>query len=333
MGVGNFPTYFVDGPEPIAPVHGLLPAAEAPAAGVRIIVDTTAGPVDYNELPDRSDLVNYTPPPNAGRERWLNGIAVWPYPPDTPDGWDACRTTQSPVQTKGFGTTVTPPTFSAFTISQNITCTSWQITDQEAFKARAVKVLTAVESWRCARELIANPENITGQPSLNDGLGTFPNGTVATRPNHGLQVLEGAIAATGRLGLIHCTPMLATALLGQGFVIKDVTGVIRTINGIPVIPDFGYVGVPGPTGKPAAASTTQEWAYATGPVDIRRSEIFTTPELLSQALERGVPSSASNSRPNTITYRAERYYAVDWDTALQAAVLIDRCETNCVTGS
>ncbi len=74
---------------------------------------------------------------------------------------------------------------------------------------------------------------------------------------------------------------------------------------------------------------TEEWAYATGPVDIRRSEIFTTPDTLAQALDRSL--GASNSRPNTITYRAERYFAVDWDSALQAAVRIDRCGSTCAT--
>jgi hypothetical protein len=173
--------------------------------------------------------------------------------------------------------------------------------------------------------------DVDGGRFLADSGATFPNGASATRPNHAIQVLEEAISGTGRLGLIHCSPMLATALLGSGFAISDKSGVIRTINGNVVIPDAGYVGVSAPEGAPGGLSATEEWAYATGPVDIRRSEIFTTPDTLVQALDRSL--GATNDRSNTFTYRAERYSVSVWDTALQAAVLVDRCSTDCVVGS
>jgi hypothetical protein len=56
--------------------------------------------------------------------------------------------------------------------------------------------------------------------------------------------------------------------------------------------------------------------------------MFVTPERVDQALERGT-GGASTGRPNTIVYRAERYYLVDWDTQVQAAVLVDLCSTEC----
>jgi hypothetical protein len=93
-----------------------------------------------------------------------------------------------------------------------------------------------------------------------------------------------------------------------------------------VVPDFGYAPGADPVGH-AAAGATEEWAYATGPIDIRRSEMFTLPERVDQALDRSV--GATNGSPNTITYRAERYYLPIWDTAVQAAVLIDRCLATC----
>lgn len=348
----NFPTWAVDGPPPLPPVHGLLQAAEAPAAGVRFVVDTAAGPADENSIasddagleqglyrraggtiwmrqPGGSPDAQVYVPARAGQERWLNGVAVYPYPADVPDGWDSCP--GSGASEKSFGRNVTPPEFNALTISEPITCTSRQVPDDAAFKARAVAVLSAVEGYRVARELMGG-EVFGSQPFLLDGQGDFPNGDVATRPNHGLQVLEEAIAATGRLGLIHCSPMFATSLLGQGFVVKDVTGVIRTINGIVVIPDFGYVGLGAPTGH-TEPGATEEWVVATGPVDIRRSEMFTTPDTQAEALDRGVSTGATDGRPNTLTYRAERYYVASWDTALQASVLVDRCSSVCAVGS
>lgn len=352
MALTSFATYPVDGPPPLPPIHGLLAAASAPAAGVRFVVDTAAGPVDENSIaPGDAGLeqglyrkangeiwmrhaggaedTRVWVPANAGRERWLNGVAVWPYPEDLPEVWDGCEAGSGPTQ-ESFGTNVTPiPEFAALTLSLPISCTARQVPDQDAFKARAVAVITATESYAVARELMAG-RTFPSQPYLADGAGAFPNGSGATSPNHGLQILEQQIALTGRLGVIHCSPMLATALMGSGFALQDKTGVIRTINGIVVIPDFGYaLGAP-PIGRPKAGAT-QEWAYATGPIDVRRSEIFTTPDTRAEALDRGL--GATNNRPNNFTYRAERYYAVDWDTALQAAVLIDRCGTACVVSS
>jgi hypothetical protein len=344
-------TWPVDGPPPLPPVHGLLRAAAAVAAGVRFVVDTAAGPVDENSIaPGDAELeqglyrkgdgtiwmrlaggaedVQVYVPANAGRERWLNGVAVWPYPPDVPEVWDSCAGGSGPSE-KSSGTETELPEFGALTISLPISCTARQVPDQAAFRARAVATINAVESYAVARELMAG-DVFSSQPYLADGFWTFPNGDAATKPSHGLQVLEQAIAQTGRLGIIHCSPMLATALMGTGFALRDDTGVIRTINGIVVIPDFGYADAVTPNGHPAPGPT-EEWAFATGPVDIRRSEVFTTPDTQAEALDRGL--GATNDEPNRFTYRAERYYATDWDTELQAAVLIDRCGTECVVGS
>lgn len=140
----NFPTWPVDGPPPLPPVHGLLQAAASPVAGVRFVVDTSLGPVDENTIAPESgglepglyrkadgsiwlrqlggDQQVYVPP-NAGRERWLNGVSVYPYPPDVPEGWDSCAT-GSDQGTKSFGEGIEPPEFAALTISLPITCTS-----------------------------------------------------------------------------------------------------------------------------------------------------------------------------------------------------------------
>ncbi len=327
-----FPTYPVDGPPPLRPPFGLLQAAESPAAGVRIVVDTTVGPVPENTIaPTDAGLEEglYRRPDGAIMQRTADGGESEVYVPDQAglERWEACA--GSGAGEKSFGDTIPPPEFNGLTISEPITCTAQQVPDEAAFRARAVAVLTATEGFAVARELMAGGIN-GSSPHLADTHATMPNGSAATKPNHGLQVLEEAIGLTGRLGVIHCSPMLATALMGAGFALSDKTGVIRTINGNVVIPDGGYIGV----SKPDSGATPgpgEEWAYATGPVDIRRSAVFTSPDTLAQALDRGL--GATNDRINTITYRAERYYIADWDTALQAAVLIDRCGTDCAIGS
>jgi hypothetical protein len=298
----------IDGPPPITPVYGLLQAAQAPAAGVRIVPD-----VD-----------------ERGIERWMNGVSVYPYPPDQGDIYDPCAS-GSPAPTKGFGETLAQPEFGAMTAYIAETCTVFSVPDQEAYKARATAVLMAVESSIIAREF-KNGLQMPGNPHLADGNGIFPNGDAVTDFPNAIAYLEAAIAATGRAGLIHCSPELlssSAARFGWNYWNDPKGQVIRMISGTVIIPDAGYSGGGAPTGH-AEPDIGQEWIYATGPIDIRRTEPFVMPPLVAQAVDRGT-GGATNGLPNSITYRAERYYMVDWDTELQAAVLVDRCISECGT--
>jgi hypothetical protein len=337
--IGYGPLERIDGPLPLPPLYGLLPAAEAPAAGVRIVIDTDVGPQDVNDLSSTGESMQEviarlkeagSLPPSAGnsQERWLNGVEVYPYPTDTGSIFDACAPSTETDGTKSFGEDMTNPQFAAITVYVSETCKSYRVWDQARFKARAVAALTAVESSLLGRHFMTG-EGSPLSPHLADDAPTcqYPNGDTVTNALNGLALLEQTIAETGRLGLVHGSPQFATAIR-ERFAVDNRTGVIRTVNGIPVIPDFGYARGSTPHGH-AAATGTQEWIYATGPIDIRRSEIFVLPDDLDQALDRGATGGATTGRSNTITYRAERYYLVVWDTALQAAVLVDRCQSGC----
>lgn len=338
--IGYGPLERVDGPLPIPPMYGLLSAAEAPAAGIRIVVDTADGAFDVNDLSSTDETMDEaiarlqrdgTLPPQAGRERWIGGVEVYPYPPHTGDEWNTCGVSTLTSGVKSFGDEdagFENPQFEAFTVYVAETCKSYRVWNADDFKARATAVLAAVESSLVGRQLMAG-EASPLSPHLNDGFGTFPNGDTATNPNNALAILENEIGLTGRMGVVHCSPGYATALRDR-FQVDNRTGVIRTINGTPVIPDYGYANTS--NSKPhdhAAPTDTQEWIYATGPIDIRRSEIFTLPETVEEALDRGATGGATTGRSNTYTYRAERYYIATWDTVLQAAVLTDRCQTGC----
>jgi hypothetical protein len=204
------------------------------------------------------------------------------------------------------------------------TCTSFKVWNQAAFIARATLALSAVEGATIAREFMTG-SRLPNNHFLQDGAGTFPNGDTVTSVVNGLAILENEIAKSGKFGLIHCTPGAATSMRDR-FSIDDRTGVLRTINGNVVIPDAGYVYGTEPQGH-TAPGPTQEWMYATGPIEVRRSSMFTLPETVDEALDRGL--GATNGKPNSIRYIAERYYLVDWDTEVQAAVLVDRCQTSC----
>jgi hypothetical protein len=303
MGEAGYGTWRIDGPLPEPPVYGLLQAAAAPAAGVTIV-------------PDVDD---------QGRERWLDGVTVYPYPPGPALAWDSCARGTAPLVTKDDGADVENPEFAAMTIYLAERCRSRKVWDQASFKARATTSLAAFEGGAVAREFMSG-EVLPLSPHLADGNGSFPNGDTPTSPINGLALLEGEIGLSRQLGVIHMSPQLAIWL--SNYHVLDLQGkILRTKVGTPVIPDAGYTEGASPAGH-AAASPGQQWMYATGTIEVRRSEMFVTPERVDQALERGT-GGASTGRPNTIVYRAERYYLVDWDTQVQAAVLVDLCSTEC----
>lgn len=298
--VGFGPLERIDGPPPLAPEYGLLQAAAAP--GVRPV----------RVVPDG--------------DRWMNGVEVYPYPPNTGDVYDQCAPGSIQEAKDDGDIDIEKPEFGAFAAFLPVTCTSYKVWSQDEYKARAVAVFSAVESAIVANELM-NGTRLPSNPHLADGNGLFPNGDTVTNISEGIALLEREIALTYRQGIIHVSPQIV-ASLREPWAINNKDGSITTLNGTLVVPDAGYAAGSHPTGH-AAATAKQEWIYATGPIDVRRSETFVMPESVSQALDRGTPGGATMGKPNSITYRVERYYLVDWDVQLQAAVRVDRCQDGC----
>src|SRR5579864_1225244 len=97
--IGYGPLQRIDGPLPVPAVYGLLPAAAAPAAGVRIVVDVDQSPTDLNDLSSTGETMDAALarlkregiiPASAGDYRWLNGAEVYPYPPGQPSLYSTC---------------------------------------------------------------------------------------------------------------------------------------------------------------------------------------------------------------------------------------------------
>lgn len=275
---------------------------------------TTLGPPLYIDgplpvAPSRSLLATATIVPSDS-DRFGVGGAVWPYPPGLPTSWDPCST--GTFRTKADGDGWDLPIFQSFTAYLPITCSA--ITAHSpGFEDRVRLAFAATESYAVAFELArghANPLN----PFLCDANLTILAAAAVT-PDVGLSYLEDAIGATGRAGMIHTTPAVGAALNGSGGYGLDVrSGSLQTTaNGTPVALDGGYIGANPSLHAPAAAG--QAWAFATGPVQIRRSsDIEVVPGDISEALDRSI---------NEVTFRAERDYLVTWDVSLQAAVLVD----------
>lgn len=276
----------------------------------------TLGPPVYLDgpLPEAPpfSLLNTATLVPSDTERFGVGGAVWPYPPELPRAFAACSTGTFRVKADGEGWDL--PIFSAFDIYLPITCSS--ITAHApGFKERAEIALAATASYAVARELsrgLAEPLN-----SFFTDANLQILAAAAVTPDVGLAYLENAIGATGKRGMIHAPPAVATSWNGSsggyGVAQQGSNGPLRTTaNGTLVAVDGGYIGANPSLHAPAAAG--QAWAFATGPVQYRRGEIFTIAEDIGQSMDRA---------QNEVTFRAEQLYLVTWDTALQAAVLID----------
>lgn len=242
---------------------------------------------------------------------YLSGGAVWPYP-SLDDGATHNPNATGTFREKIEGGTITSPTFGAFSVYVAETCTARGIGDDAEFQDRAVVALAALEAALVEQEFsegLAMPSN----PYLGDVNGAAGIIAGTFTPLEGMARLEKAIAETGKMGLIHADPGTTTAWASINVIERDGNQLRTVANGTPVVSGYGYLGM-APLGQSAPAAD-QGWTYATGPVQIRRTPIQLVPGSLKEALDR---------MSNTVTYRAERHYLVDWDTELQAAVLVDR---------
>lgn len=274
------PTISLDGPLPVAPLHSLL-------AAIQIV-------------------------PPSDSDRFGVGAEVWPYPPGLPETWAACSEGTFRVKDSGVGWDL--PIFQAFVAYLGITCSS--ITAHApGFADRARIAFQAKESYAVARELALATGSGGFNPHLTDANLNILAGGAAVTPDVGLSYLEEEIGKTGQQGLIHTTPAVGAAMNGSGgYLLETVSGVLRTsANATVVALDGGYIGVS--PGLHAPLTPGQGWAFATGPVQARRTaDIEMIAETIAQSMDRS---------DNVVTFRAERPYLVTWDTALQAGVLID----------
>lgn len=270
------PTVNIDGPLPRPPRFGLLAVAQ----------------ID----------------PPAVDTHWGLGVTVEPYSEDMPYAWAPCQEGSS-ADVKQSGTGIELPIFGPFTIYLPVTCNTVSSRPDQRFRDRATAAFLAKEGWGVEREF-AQGNEASSNPHLADGGVTLLN-TNAVAALEALSLLENAIAATGEQGVIHASPSLVTVWASTYNVIRD-GELLRTAIGTPIAVGTGYVGT-----KPVGGSTpsgTKEWAFATGPVKIIRSEIV-------------IPGTEAETITPSINQKdivVERDYIVAWDRQLQAAAFADR---------
>lgn len=294
---GPAPFYPIMGPRPRAPRFGLLPSALV--------------------LPGDSPGLS---PENSNDARVFNGVDVWPYPSDLPFAFDQCSTETSPPNVKPAGELPENVQFPGYTIGEPVTCTARSIHDQATYSDLAMAALEAGRGWQIERQLWTGDLYPTTSEFLASSHADVLWAGAPTSAPNGLAILEKAIAASGRAGWIHATWDIVSTWSAQYQIFQD-GAILRTILGTVVVPGAGYDGS-GPPGEDTP-DDSQAWAYATGPVEVRLDTPYLVPGLLSQAIQLHPTSN------NTITYRAEQNAVAYWDDTLHAAVLIDRCQTDC----
>ena len=242
---------------------------------------------------------------------WRAGAAVDAYPSDLPELWAACE--EGTFETKAVGDARAQPRFFTVTYYLPIMCGPLGNVDFDEFAEMAETVLRAVESYAIERLLV---HGIVGSsnPHLADAHLRFPAGQGAVSPGLALSYLDDAIADSAREGLIHVTRAIANGLgavpLGDD---EGEPAELVTAAGTPIAVGDGYVDADPANGSSAAGDGTTDWAFATGPVEVRLSEEYRV-EGWAEALDR-----ATNE---AIVY-VERDALVIWDGVVQAGVLVD----------
>jgi hypothetical protein len=239
----------------------------------------------------------------------MNGAAVWGYPEGTPETIDPCATGTFGVKSEA--STFSTPDFAAFTVYLPITCSSFTVaSDPAGFARRAEVALDAITSW-ALEQALSQGIPMSLNPFLADANVTVLASGAAVPPAVGLSYLEDAIGATARQGMLHATPGVASQWFDdwRDMVMGEAASLV-TACGTPVAVGGGYAGATPDSETPAAAG--EAWVYATGPVHAYIERELTLD--IKDVLDRS---------DNDVTFRAERYALVEWDTALQAAVLID----------
>lgn len=243
-------------------------------------------------------------------DHWLNGLGIMGNECALAGLEDPCVSGGSDIRTTSAITAVVDSP--AFTVWTNIKCTtrSYKFAD---LMALAKQHFTAVESQAVETMLMSDPvaigvQNLRGQNAAPAP--TIINATAQTTVE-GIAQLELSIAGFGARGMIHVSPALLTAMAAKQLIVED-NGKLRTRMGTLVVPGYGYVANT-PAGQ--AATGTQEWAYATPLVELRRTQLYTVPDEDSQAVDRTV---------NDLTVHVERHYAIATQRCPQSAIKIDR---------
>lgn len=239
---------------------------------------------------------------NEVDERWVNGFLYQPEGCGVADIFDICNNDPTTGFSKTIANNATPITGTPVGVVAQDTCSTWgwQVAD---YRARATRMLLAVESFKLARELWegTTTKNVS---FVQNGIANTVNTAVTALDVIGQ--LEQAFYGTSpaQRGMIHMSPRFLEFLMGisGGAALRREGNVYYTWLDSVVAVDRGYRGK-GPNGAGG------EWVYITPLVSIRRGQIAIVPDNMSEAMLR---------KQNQVTFFAERPVSATWNYNCQA---------------
>lgn len=282
------------------------------APGPLVPLDAPLPQIRPFRLLDAARIVN-------DNSRWETGAWINGYPAGEAAAHDPCA--DGTYRLKDADASVARPFAGSFTVVLGGTCTARSVGPSLVdYENRLRLAFQALEGEVVERVFV---DGLPGS-SLGAYVGDANMESLGTAvPVEALALLEKEISENGA-GMIHVAPATATYWISQYLIEKQTEGGVaqmRTRLGTIVAVGAGYNGVR-PDGQNPLASD-EEWAFATGFVEIRRGELEIVSNRYAESLDRS---------DNTVTLYAERDYLITWvgreDTSdafhTQAGVLVDR---------
>lgn len=243
---------------------------------------------------------------------WQRGLE---YAPEAVGGYRALSGCTAQVLDFGTGGRAPVVEYRPWELMVEDPCTTTFGYDQAAMTARLGRAVDAIESYAIARELWTG-ELSTADADADDDL--TPNaaltrnptvvGSGPVSPRRGLGLLEGAVgdALHGQQAYLHIS---RTARPFFAELVKVGQLLFTNLDNF-IVADAGYPGT-APDGEAAAADVA--WIYATGPVVVRRTALFSGPSASAEVIDTAT---------NTVRRTAGKLVAATFDPASLFAVPI-----------
>lgn len=200
--------------------------------------------------------------------RWENGFEIEGEGCGSAAAWDDCG-----ADLKCISDARQNSSFIPYVVYSTDSCSTWGYakSDERDYRsARLLRNLAASESYIVEQELWGDTLGL-GNPKIAD-TSTITNATALPILKAVAQIEDAAgDLAKGAGVMIHMRPYQFTLLAAERILEED-DGRWFTPMGSIVVPGRGYAGT-GPAGQ--AATTSEEWIYATAIVEIRLGDLFT----------------------------------------------------------
>lgn len=191
-----------------------------------------------------------------------------------------------------------------FMLENGVNRVTWGFLRQD-YPAVPARLLEDATEFSVEREFWTGSA-LSTNPHLAMSSATLVNTGTALGTKRALAALEQeALEHTlGQRVMIHASAEVVTMWMGDGTLADDGGTIVTKSKGNVVVAGAGYPGT-GPSGDThETPEDGHSWAYATGMVDVRLTDVVVSPDKLAMALAPGT---------NEVTYRASRFAAVSFD--------------------